>query len=668
MICAFQRQFVVSIWLRAGIVLALVLGSAIAGQCAADSTTPGPQARAISEMSIEDLMNITVVTSGKKAESTSKTAAAVFVITHEDIEHYGYRTLAQALKRISGFYSEYDYAYDKIGVRGYLPNSDLNRRVLVLIDGHKVNDYLYGQAPVNQDLPVDMRDIERIEVVKGPGSALWGSEALLCVINCITKTATQVDGLQIRQDYGFNNGQRLSYGGAYPGGLQITGSVQDMMSDGQAKIYFPDFNDPANNDRSLNGGIANGMDGERVGRGFVNMSYKGYKLSYDHVSRVKDLPTAAWSAVFNLPGLNLGDEREYTELSFENPKPLANNGDLFCRVYQDNYDAVGNFNWWENGGIVRDKGFDRSRSYGAEMRYSRDLGSRLSLTFGSEYVRNYVGHRANYITSPNPRLRWERQGDFDMLSHYSQAEWDLTNSLRLVAGTRYDDHSIFGGNWSPRLAAIYKASDRTTFKMLYGEALRIPSLDEYIMSGNPSKMKPEKIVTNEFVWDQQLSNTGHLVTSIYGLRMYDLINQMADAVKSAGIETQYEFRLQNGSSGYLGVAVLDASAFPNGRLVSSPHCLITTGLSLPLFQGQAYLSPQMQFVGASKTNMWNTSPSYAVANLGLSSTSLFKNLDLSLNVTNLFNTPYVVNAEGDQYQDVNPQPGRSLQFQMSYNL
>lgn len=166
----------------------------------------------ISKLSIEDLMNVTVTAAAKKPEKQSETPAAVFVITKDDIERYGYRTLTQALRRVVGFYGATDHNYEYLGVRGFAPMGDYNTRVLLLLDGHRLNDNLYDMAPVGQDLPVDMHDIDRIEVIKGPGSALWGTNALLSVINIVTKTGKDVSSLDLLQDSGSAERSCLQYG------------------------------------------------------------------------------------------------------------------------------------------------------------------------------------------------------------------------------------------------------------------------------------------------------------------------------------------------------------------------------------------------------------------------------------------------------------------------
>ena len=709
MIYVFVRRLFVSLWLSAGIALALLLCSALAGQCAADSGTPGPQVRDFTEMSLEELMNVTVVTAGKRPETIANTAAAVFVITREDIERYGYQTLAQSLRRISGFYTEYGGSYDFVGVRGYLPASDLNRRVLVLVDGHKVNDYLYGQAPVNDDLPLDMQDIERIEVVKGPASALWGSEALLCVINCITKKASDIDGVEIRQDLGWKEGQRLAYGRVFSGGLEVSGSLSRMESDGQKQVYFPEYNIPIRNN-----GVAEGIDGERAGRGYLNMSYKGLKLVYSHVARVKEKPTPSFWTTFNLPGNNVKDERSFSELSYENPTPYAGDGKLFCRVYQDNYDAVVNWPWkdWVDGDgnlldplpdpveVLVTRSVDSARALGAEARYSRNISSSVSAILGVEYVRTYSIGKAIFNVAPYDAYN-DFLGDSTLLSYYMQTDWNVNDSLRVVAGTRLDDRSASGvrtnygttgniildkewsgKNMSPRAGLIYKASPKSTLKLLYGQAFRSPSMQD-LRTSDPVDLRPEKIKTTELVWEQQVGDNARLVTSLFASKFSDVILYVPAGLDSyskqgtittSGIETQYERRLHNGGAGYLGISVTNGKGDTSAPLPSSPKVVTTCGLSIPVFGNRANLASDVQSVGDRVSWKGDPSGSKLIANLTLTSSSLIKHADISLGVANLFNTRVFDPAQEDQvddfgdYLDRIPQLGRTLQFQITYHM
>ncbi len=672
MIYVFKGRLGVSLRLGLGIALMLLLGLTAAGQCAAESDTLDPQAPDLANMSIEDLMNLTVVTSGKKPEAISQTAAAVFVITSEDIERYGYQTLAQAVRRISGFYSETDRYIDFIGLRGYLPNSDLNRRVLVLVDGHKVNDYVYGQAPVDQDLPVDLQDLDRIEIVKGPGSALWGSEALLCVINCITKKASNIDGIQIRQDLGFREGQHLAYGQVFPGGIEVSGTLSALLSDGQKRIYFPEYDNPATNN-----GVAEGLDGEQVGRGYLNVSHNGFRTVYDHVKRWKDVPTAYWWDVFNAPGTYVIDERQYWEMSYENPTPYAGNGKLMSRIYHDNYDGLCGWNTLNQDSTLSfSRTEDHVKSWGAEVRYSRDISHNISAIVGAEHLQASAT-RLSYDVNPYV-LRPIRYRHFRLFSYYMQTDWDVTDSLRLVAGTRLDDHVTFGKNWSPRAGLIYKNSPKSTLKLLYGEAFRNPSMSETGGDDNPKGLGPEKIRTTEFVWEQQMGENQRLVTSLFSFDMYDVMlmtptwDTILGSVVSRGIETQYDCRLRNGSSGYLGLSVVNAKSADIGfPLPSSPRFVGTCGISIPVFRGKANLALDGQYIGRRKTLANSEVGGAMTANLALTSHSLIQGADVSLGIWNLFNTTTFAPGElwnvdaTETVLDKVPQVGRMMQFQIS---
>ena len=204
----------------------------------------------LSSMSIEELMDVPITTASKKTEPMSRTPASVFVITHEDIERYGYRTPAEAIGQIIGLYCGTDHDYEDVSVRGLGHTEEiLNQRVLVLIDGHRMNELIWGYAPVGTDFPLDMRGVERIEVVKGPGSALWGTNAMLAVVNVVSKTAADIDKPRFASLYGNNGTQEAfaQYASPATGNLKVVASASTMKSGGESSIYFPEFDDPSSN-------------------------------------------------------------------------------------------------------------------------------------------------------------------------------------------------------------------------------------------------------------------------------------------------------------------------------------------------------------------------------------------------------------------------------------
>lgn len=134
-------------------------------------------------LSLDSLLNVKISTASKVEQTISEAPAAVTIVTSEDIKRYGYRTLNEVLATIQGFYISYDRNYSYVGVRGLGRPTDYNDRILLMIDGHKMNDSFYGSASVGTDLPIDFRSVHRIDIVRGPGSALYGTEAMLAVIN-----------------------------------------------------------------------------------------------------------------------------------------------------------------------------------------------------------------------------------------------------------------------------------------------------------------------------------------------------------------------------------------------------------------------------------------------------------------------------------------------------
>ncbi len=118
------------------------------------------------------------------------------VITGDDIWRFGYRTLAEALGRLPGFFTTNDRNYLYLGVRGFSGAGEYNNRILLLLDGHRLNNPVYGQAPLSADFPVDSSLIDRIEVVRGPASSLYGTSACFGVVNVITRRGRDVAGVE----------------------------------------------------------------------------------------------------------------------------------------------------------------------------------------------------------------------------------------------------------------------------------------------------------------------------------------------------------------------------------------------------------------------------------------------------------------------------------------
>src|SRR3984957_3665237 len=138
-------------------------------------------------LSIEDLTHAKVFSASKHLEDSRQAPSSVSTITAEDIRRYGWRKLGAALSSLRGFHTSYDRNYTYLGVRGILRPGDYNSRVLLLVNGHRMNDNVFDNAFIGTEFQLDLDLIDHIEVVRGPSSSLFGTNAVFGVINVITR-------------------------------------------------------------------------------------------------------------------------------------------------------------------------------------------------------------------------------------------------------------------------------------------------------------------------------------------------------------------------------------------------------------------------------------------------------------------------------------------------
>src|SRR5207245_6705422 len=138
----------------------------------------------------------------KYEQKPSEAPASISIITSDEIQRYGYRTLSEILRSVRGFFTTYDRNYSYIGARGFDRPGDYDTRVLLLLDGHRINDNVYDQASVGTEALLDVDAIDRVEVIRGPSSSLYGTDAFFAVINVITKSGRDLNGTEIAAEIG----------------------------------------------------------------------------------------------------------------------------------------------------------------------------------------------------------------------------------------------------------------------------------------------------------------------------------------------------------------------------------------------------------------------------------------------------------------------------------
>src|SRR5579864_6706885 len=167
-------------------------------------------------LTLDQLMDIKVEGAALHPQSLSDAPASVTIMTAEDIRKYGYRTLGEALKSVRGFYTGNNRTFHTVGVRGFNLPGDYASRLVVMVNGHNLADNVFDfELYFGPDFPIDMNLIQRIEVIRGPSSALYGSNGVFATVNIITKPPEEVGPPSLTTDlgsFGEKKGQVMAAG------------------------------------------------------------------------------------------------------------------------------------------------------------------------------------------------------------------------------------------------------------------------------------------------------------------------------------------------------------------------------------------------------------------------------------------------------------------------
>jgi outer membrane receptor protein involved in Fe transport len=482
-------------------------GSALADEDAKKSVDTDE----LGKMTLTDLLNVDVSVASKVESSAADAPSSVTVFTQEEIRRMGVMSLQELLNFVPGFQSMREVEqgwYETISARGR--HTALSESVLVLVDGQRLNDlYTGGAALLNRMLAVE--NIHQVEIIRGPGSALYGANAFLGVID--VKTLHGVNALWLGVG---NVGERVA-------AVAMTKKVGDLTVDGFVRIsesngfIYRDIVD-------LHGLVGTQQDRARTLDGSAAIGYKGASLRVRHMAREADgfLSFAALDdpgafehtqqssallsyerkfGAFEVSGSAGYSEDEWLSLTILAPAGFElapgfvlehefRGGPLLkTRVYSANGDAQ----WKATDEVTLAAGvaFEHSKYSDLATMYNHD-----------PITLEYLGS-AHVIRDPVFNANVARV----VFGTYAQATYKPTASLSATAGVRADVYNDFGSSLNPRAAIVYKTPIESRVKVMYGRAFRAPNFLELHDQFNPvdfgnENLTAERIDTIEAAYVQ----------------------------------------------------------------------------------------------------------------------------------------------------------------------
>jgi iron complex outermembrane receptor protein len=538
-----------------------------------------------------------------RSQPVSRAPAVATVITAKDIEDMGATNLDQVLETVPGFHVSLSSVRFSpiVSIRGIY--TDKNPQVLMLVNGVPITQVFLGDRGVHSTLPV--ASIERVEIMRGPGSAIFGADAFSGVINVITKDAASIDGAEGGVRYGsFDSVDAWALYGGNWGDLDVAFTVEYRQTDGD------DDRSIASDSQSLFDSILGSNASLAPGAASTGIERADIRLDLNY----EDWRLRAWNWRQNDAGVGPGlaqalDPTGFSEtdnylvdLTFHD-EALTANWDVSARFSYMGIDSDsqqrlfpagsvlpigsdGNLNPTNPTGVVLFSEGMRGNPGVDEDHFRLDMASfytryddnRWRFATGVHYVDLSPKETKNFGPGvidgnsllPPPALNavdgtltdvtgtpfvFVKPEDRTVYYVSLQDEWAFAQDWNLTGGLRYDHYSDFGNTVNPRLALVWETRHDLTTKFLYGRAFRPPSFAELfdinnpVLLGNPD-LDPETINTLELAFDYRPTFDLRTGMNIFSYKIDDLIRFVPDpggttsTAQNVGIQEGYGMELE----------------------------------------------------------------------------------------------------------------------------
>lgn len=479
---------------------------------------------------LEKIVNSLIASATKKPLSVRETPSIVSLITEEEIKKSGARDLMDVLQLIPGMDFGLDvYGVAGLGIRG---NWSHEGKALLLWDGHEMNEILYGTLQFGNHFPVDQ--IKKVEVIRGPGSAIYGGYAEYGVINIVTKSAEDIDGISASGTYG----QMVETFGRR--NINVTAAKKSGNFGIIASLFTGQGNRSDQEAYDIEGNTFTMAGSSELNPNNFNLgiTYKDFSLK-TMVDRYNTTSQDAYTTSLTKP------YPDNFHSFYLDAKNIFQVNDKFSITPHYSYIRQKPWNWEGPGNDeieVYNKLAERNK---ANLTLGYKPARKVNLIAGAEYFRDFAqdldgGYFSNGVIAIS----------FFNVAAFTEAVIKH-RIVNLTIGARYDRHSNYGEAFNPRVA-LTKKFDRMHFKALYARSFRAPSIENinYSLTGD---IKPERTEVAEAEFGYTLTRKMILTANIFDITTQDPIIYYglsdeeqgygdAEATGSRGIEVDYRFK------------------------------------------------------------------------------------------------------------------------------